>query len=224
MIHTPDLAALRRIALLADLPDAALHRVAAVVMARTYASNELLLLQGEPDSTAYFIAAGSVRIYRVAPNGREQVLARLGPGQSFNTVPPFTPTSHTHANVQTLSETTLYAIHSDDLTRLVQTCPEFALALLRDFATRLTHFTDLVEDLSLRTVRGRLARFLLDQAEGETLTQRWTQDEMAAQLGSVRDVIGRTLRALSDAGLIRIERNRLLLLDRDALEAETWQG
>jgi len=100
--------------------------------------------------------------------------------------------------------------------------------MLREFANRLDHLTNLVEDLSLRTVRGRLARFLLEHAPAgpsETtnasgVTLRWTQDEIAAHLGTVRDMVGRTLRSFGDAGLVRMDRQRIVLLDREGLEAE----
>jgi CRP/FNR family transcriptional regulator len=81
---------------------------------------------------------------------------------------------------------------------------------------------DLVEDLSLRTVRGRLARLLLEEAESGEVTRHWTQAEIAARLGTVREMIGRTLRALADAGHIRIDRQRIVLLDREGLEAEAY--
>lgn len=211
--------ALRAVALFAGLSETALRQVAQVAVMRTYAPGELLLLEGDPGKTAYFIIAGEVRIYRLAPNGREQVLTLLGPGHSFNTVTAFS-SANAPANAETMTETTLFAIPGSDLQRLAQTCPEFALALLRDFADRLTHLTDLAADLGLRSVRGRLARFLLEQGEGATLTRRWTQDEIAAQLGTVRDVVGRTLRAFVAAGLIRVDRDRIALLDRAALERE----
>ncbi len=94
------------------------------------------------------------------------------------------------------------------------------MAILQDFAGRLDHLTNLVEDLSLRTVRGRLARFLLEHADSIQAARNWTHDEIAANLGTVRDMVGRTLRAFADAGLVRIERQRIVLLDREGLEAE----
>ena len=195
---------------------------------RVYAPGETIIIEGDPCQAAYFIAEGQVRVYRLSPGGREQVLARLGPGQTFNTVPPFQPQGVNHANVQAATETTLYAIVSDDFRRLVGECPELALAILQDFAARLDHLTNLVEDLSLRTVRGRLAGFLLEHASTELsgtaeageVTWRWTQDEIAAHLGTVRDMVGRTLRAFADAGLVRMDRQRIVLLDREGLEAE----
>jgi len=212
--------ALRRIPIFADLSDEALARVASVAVRRVYAPGETIIIEGDPCQAAYFIAEGQVRVYRLSLGGREQVLARLGPGQTFNTVPPFRTQGVNHANVQAATETTLYAIVSDDFGRLVGECPELAMAILQDFAGRLDHLTNLVEDLSLRTVRGRLARFLLEHAGASQVTLRWTQDEIAAHLGTVRDMVGRTLRAFADAGLVRMDRQRIVLLDRKGLEAE----
>jgi len=225
--------ALRRISLFAGLSDDALARVAGVAIRRTYAPGETIILEGDPCQAAYFVAEGQVRVYLLSPGGREQVLVRLGPGQAFNTVPPFKPHGVNHATVEALTSVTIYAITCEDFQRLVGECPELALAILQDFASRLDHLTNLVEDLSLRTVRGRLARFLLEHASTEpsvrglsgtaeagTVAQRWTQEEIAAHLGTVRDMVGRTLRAFTDAGLVRMERQRIMLLDREGLEAE----
>jgi len=212
--------ALGQISLLASLPSETLGRVAAAATRRTVAEGEIVIVEGEPCQAAYFIAQGRVRVYRLSPAGREQVLVCLGPGQAFNTVPVFQSHGVNHATVQVLEPATLYVVSSADLRRLVAECPALATALLQDFADRLDHLTNLVEDLSLRTVRGRLARFLLDHGETGQAQQRWTQEEIAAHLGTVRDMVGRTLRSFADAGLIRMERQRIVLLDREGLEAE----
>lgn len=214
---------LRHITLFSELSDQALTSVAAVASRRAYAPGETIIVEGLPCEAAYFVAEGSVRVSRTSPEGREQVLVRLGPGKSFNTVPLFRPEGANHATVQAVDEAVLYAIPGEAFRRLVRDIPALALALLQDFARRMDHLTDLVEDLSLRTVRGRLARFLLEQAEEGEVTQRWTQAEIAARLGTVREMIGRTLRAFADAGLIRMDRQRIELLDRAGLEAEIHQ-
>jgi CRP-like cAMP-binding protein len=187
---------------------------------RTYDSGVTIILEGEPCQAAYFVAEGQVRAFRTSPGGREQVLSQLGPGRAFNTVPLFRPQAVNHATAQALTQAVVYAIGADDLRRLVVEHPALALVLLGDFAARLDHLTDLVEDLSLRTVRGRMARFLLESADAGMVTRRWTQEEIAARLGTVRDVVGRTLRALADDGLVRLERHRIELVDREGLKAE----
>ena len=211
---------LRRVSLFADLPDDAVARVARVAYVRAYEPREMVIFEGDPCQAAYFIVEGQVRVFRLSLSGREQVLVRLGPGQAFNTVPPFQARSVNHANVEALTPVTLYAISRDNILELVGECAELSLAILGDFADRLDHLTSLVEDLSLRTVRGRLARFLLERAEDGVVTRHWTQEEIASHLGTVRDMVGRTLRSLADSGLVRMERQRVVLLDRQGLEAE----
>lgn len=217
------LQALRRVSLFSALPERALLRLAETAIRRTYAPGEIIILEGEPSRYVYFVAEGQARAVRTALDGREQVLAWLEPGNAFNTVPPFLPRKVNHATVQAVTPLVLYAISISDFLRLVGECPELARVLLEEFARRLDHLTSLVEDLSLRTVRGRLARFLLEHAEGEresTVTRRWTQEEIAAQIGTAREVVARTLRAFANAGLLQIERHRIILLDRAGLEAE----
>ncbi|MGC9394921.1 MAG: Crp/Fnr family transcriptional regulator [Anaerolineae bacterium] len=194
--------------------------IADIVVPRAYPSETVIVVEGEPCEAAYFIAAGDVEVYRMSLQGRQQVLARLGSGQAFNTVPLFQSGGRNHASAIARTDVTLYALRKQDFPRTLRTCPDLALFILQDFATRLAHLTDLVEDLSLRSVRSRLARFLLQQADGATISQKWTQDEMAAYLGTVRDMIGRSLRILADEQIVRIDRGRIVLLDRAALEAE----
>jgi CRP/FNR family cyclic AMP-dependent transcriptional regulator len=212
--------ALHHLPLFTGLSADMLACITRVAHTRTYAPGEIIITEGNPCRAAYFIAAGQVRVYRVSAEGREQVLAQLGPSQAFNTVPPFQTAGVNHATVQALTPVTLHVISSDHLRRLVSECPELALAVLQDFADRLDHLTDLVEDLSLRTVRGRLARFLLKHTSEGEVTQRWTQEEIAAHVGTVRDMVGRTLRAFADAGLLQMNRQRIVLLNREGLEAE----
>lgn len=202
------------------LSESALVCIAGVVTPRAYPAETLIVVEGEVCEAAYFIIAGNVEVYRMSFQGRQQVLARLGPGQAFNTVPLFQSDGRNRASAVARTDAILYALLKEDFSRALRDCPDLALVILQDFADRLTHLTDLVEDLALRSVRGRLARFLLQQADGAAVTQKWTQDEMAAHLGTVRDMIGRSLRALTDERMIRIDRGRVVLLDRAALEVE----
>lgn len=194
--------------------------LANTITPRTYRAEALIVVEGDPCEAAYFIIEGTVEVYRLSSQGRQQVLVRLGPGQAFNTVPLFQAEGRNHASVVARTDVTLYALFKHDFPRALRECPDLALVILQDFADRLAHLTDLVEDLALRSVRGRLARFLLQQADDAAVTPKWTQDEMAAYLGTVRDMIGRSLRALTDEQMIRLERGRIVLLDRAALEAE----
>ena len=211
---------LRDMALLKNLSDRTLDRIADVAVYRSYAPGEVILLEDEPCRAVYFIVEGHVRVYRTSPGGREQVLTRLGTGHAFNVVPAFRPHSVNRAHVQAITRVTLYVVSLDAFRGLIAECPDLALAVLQEFAERLDHLTELVGDLSLCSVRGRLVRFLLEHADRNEITRRWTQEEIASHLGTVRDMVGRTLRTLADDGLIRMDRQRIVLLDRIGLEKE----
>jgi CRP-like cAMP-binding protein len=119
------------------------------------------------------------------------------------------------------TEVTVYAIERDHFVRIVRQHPTVAMAVLADFAAKLRHTTALVEDLSLRTVGARLAKLLLTQAaEKDVAPRRMTQREMAAQLGTVREVVGRALAELEEEGLVRKERHRIVIVDRSGLETK----
>jgi len=202
------------------LAESALACIAGVVTPRTYPAETMIVVEREPCEAAYLIIEGNVEVYRMSFQGRQQVLARLGPGQAFNTVPLFQADGRNHASASARTDVTLYVLRKEDFPGALRDCPDLALVILQDFADRLAHLTDLVEDLALRSVRGRLARFLVQHADGSAVTHKWTQDDMAAYLGTVRDMIGRSLRALTDERMIRIDRGRIVLLDRAALEVE----
>lgn len=140
-------------------------------------------------------------------------------GHWFNLVPALLPEGKNQANVRALTDCQLLVITKNEFNRLIEKIPAFGIAVTRYFARRLAHMTDLVESISLYSVRQRLARFLVEQADqrGGGFV-RWTQTDIANRLGTVRDVIGRALRRMSDEGMLRVEREKILLLDREKLE------
>ena len=223
-LASPDV--LRGVTLFAPLSETTLAHIAAAIQVRDYSPDTHILWEGEPAGAVYFVLRGRVRIYRISREGREQVLVRLEPGRAFNTVPACEDEGLNPANAVTTTGVTLAILQREDFLRLILVHSDLAMAVLRDFASRLSHLTDLVEGLALHTVQQRLARFLLNQADSDTpwTMQRWTQQEIAVHLGTVRDVVGRELRALEDAGAIRIERGQIILLDRDALAAIASQA
>lgn len=210
---------LGKITLCASLNEQALTKMAAVVQAADYADGQVIMLQGETGVPAFMVVQGCVRAFRVNLDGREQTMAVLRVGDSFNIPAALLPDQATPAGAVAIGPTRLLRIPPADLQRLIAESPEIALALLRDMAGKLVHLTNLVHDLSLRPVRGRLARFLLDQATSGT-TPRWTHDQIAAQIGTVREVVSRTLRAFVQEGLIEFHRQQLIIRDPQALRHE----
>ena len=211
--------ALRKASIFSRLSENMLARVAGATSRCIYAPGETITFEGDPCQAVYFVTEGQVRIYRISPEGREQVLKRLGPGRAFNLVPVLDGGPNP-SSAMAWTRVTVYAIGRDSFLQMMHECPSLADAILADLAGKLRHMTALVEDLSLRTVGARLAKLLLVQAaEKEKAPRRITQQEMAAQLGTVREVVGRALAELEREGLIRMDRHRIVIIGRAGLEA-----
>jgi CRP-like cAMP-binding protein len=209
-------ALLRQISFARALPDAALTALARIAQPLRQTAGTLVQLEGEPAEEMYVVTAGRVRIYRVAANGREQVMNVIGAGGHFNTVPMFDG-GPCPANVEAITDVALLTLPRDPLLRVVEAHPPLALALLREFTGRLRGLVNLVDELALHSVQGRLAGLLLAQAQGQP--GPLTQAEMAARLGTVREMIGRTLKSFEGQGLISLQRGTIAILDREGLEA-----
>jgi CRP/FNR family transcriptional regulator len=213
---------LSRLSFFSGLENDVLSEMAPHIEERSFSPSQMVILEGEPCRAVYFVAQGVVRMHRLSPEGREQVLAYLGPGEPFNLVPALDGRPNL-ASVEAVTGTTLYTIPCELFRRILRDHHEVALAVMERLAAEVRHLSDMVEDLALHTVRTRLARFLLAQADGTQPSKRWTQEEVAAQIGTVRDVVGRMLRTFANEGLIRRERGRLVVTDRDGLEREAMK-
>jgi CRP-like cAMP-binding protein len=211
---------LSEIALFAGLEPDVRQEIAMHIHERTYEAGQVIAFAGEPCEAVHFVVSGVVRAHRLSLDGREYVLAYLGAGQVFNLVPALDGGAHL-ATVEAVSEAIIYSIACDRFREFVDRHTALSLAVLERLTDRVRYLSDQVEDLALHTVRTRLARFLLARAEGDLRTPRqWTQEEIAAHIGTVRDVVGRTLRSFAREGWVRRERGRLVVRDSAALRHE----
>lgn len=214
---------LSQIPFFAPLDEAALRDIAAHTHERTFSPGQVIILEGEPCQAVWFIVNGLVRASRLSLEGREQVLAYLGSGEPLNLVPVLDGGPNL-ATVDAVTDATLYAMPCEHFWWIMHHHQEVAEAALKRLAADVRRLSDMVEDLALHTVRTRLARFLLAHAEDAPPRRRWTQEELAASIGTVREMVGRTLRAFAAEGLIRRERGRIVVLDREGLEREAMGG
>lgn len=220
---TNSIQTLHQLPFFARLSDDVLRKVARVLHQRTYSPGQVIVLEGEPCQAVYFVAQGLVRTRRISLEGREQVLAYLGPGESFGLVPAV-DNGLNPATVDAVTDASLYIIPCQHFRQIMRHEQDVASAALLQLAAEVRRLSDMVEDLALHSVSTRLARFLLMQAEGAQPRRSWTQEEIAAQIGTVREVVGRTMRAFAAAGLIRRQRGRLVVVDRERLEREAAGG
>ncbi len=202
---------------LAVLDEEGLGFLTAHTIERVLAKGEMILLEGEPGQGLYLVVQGRVRIYKLSPEGREQILRYCGPGETFNEVAVF-DNGPNPANAIAASPCVLWVVPSEALMELVRTRPGLAVAVIQNLGARLRHLVSLVEDLSLRQVSARLAKLLLETATGEEIPHALTQQEMAARVGTVREMVGRSLKQLEARGLIRIQSGRIVIVDRAGLE------
>lgn len=183
-------------------------------------SGHTLLIEGMPAESGYFLVSGDLRVHRMNREGRMQVLARVRPGSPVNLISLLLPGKTNRASVDTLSPSSVLVIDGSDFDDLITHYHDFSKRILQYLAGRMAKMTDLAAGLSLYTVRARLARFLIELADQPESAGGWTQDEIAAHIGTVRDVVGRLLREFEHSGLIQRERHQILLVDRDRLNAE----
>ncbi len=204
----------------AGVDPATLTTVARAMVRRKYARNEVVFQEGEPSQGLYVVEDGWLKAVKLSPEGREQVLYFLGPGETFNALAAFSESANP-ATVIALEPSLVWIVRREVLLDLLDANPRVARAVIQGLAQRVQHLIRLVEDLSLRPVEARLARLLLEQAEtGVMRRPRWaTQTELAARLGTVPDVLSRVMRKLAAEGVIRVSRQEITILDPAALRA-----
>ncbi len=210
---------LRGVAYFAGLDRAVIEQVAAALVERRFAKGEIVFLEGNACEGIYLVASGRVRIYKVSVEGREQVLSIAGPGDTFNEVPVFDGGPNP-ATVEALEPTTLRLLPTDDFLRLAAAHPAIGRGTMKVFAARLRQLTVLVEDLSFRHVRSRVAKVLLqwrEESQRGSAPPRLTQREFAALVGTTREVVGRVLSALQQAGAVRMEHGHIVDVDLEKL-------
>src|SRR5581483_9555162 len=165
------------------------------------------MLENDPCPGLYLVESGRVKVFRTSTDGREQVLMIVGPGGAFNDVPVFDGGPNAAA-AAALERCSVYLIPSEHVLGALKAHPDAALAVAREFAGQLRALASLVEDLSFRHVTSRVAKLLLEYAEQPgkpSVPARLTQQEIASMVGSVREVVGRSLAALEREGAIRLD-------------------
>ncbi|NOX64127.1 MAG: Crp/Fnr family transcriptional regulator [Chloroflexi bacterium] len=211
---------LRAVSYFQGLDVAALDALAQAAIWRTYAPGAVIFLEGEASANLYFLAEGWIKVVKTSPEGREQVLRFLGPGEIFNEVGVLAHRPNP-ATAIALEHSKLWLLPRDSVRAMLLERPEAMLQVVENMADRLVEMVGLVTDLSLRSVEARLARLLLESSDetGVMPRRRWsTQAELAARLGTVPDVLSRALRRLVDAGIVHVERRQIRILDRERLK------
>lgn len=218
---------IKRIPLFADLSAAELDFLLARAIVMHRGPGERIFTEGDACEGLYVIESGRVKIFRTSPNGREQILALEGSGCSIAELPVFDGGDYP-ASASALTECTLLQIRKSDFQALCLEHSEVALKVLKVVSGRLRTMVTLINELSFQTVRHRLAALLLRLAEeaqagpqdGAVFALPFTNQELAAQIGTVRELVSRNLGRLQELGIIEIEGKRIRVPHVQALREE----
>ncbi|WP_242659193.1 Crp/Fnr family transcriptional regulator [Thermostaphylospora chromogena] len=185
---------------------------------------QTLFREGETGDRLYVVLEGKIKLSRTAPDGRENLLSVLGPGEMFGELSLFDPRPRT-ATATGLTDARLAGLGHDDLRPWLTGRPEVALHLLRALAQRLRRTNDVLADLVFTDVPGRVAKALLDLAEkfghraedGMRVHHDLTQEELAQLVGASRETVNKALADFAQRGWLRIEGRAVVILDMERL-------
>jgi CRP/FNR family transcriptional regulator len=205
-----------------DADGAAALRASMTDVALTRGS--VLFREGERGDRLYVVLDGKIKLGITSTDGRENLLAILGPAEMFGELSLFDPGPRT-ATATALTDTTLAGLGHADLEPWLTGRPEVASALLQALARRLRRTNEAMADLVFSDVPGRVAKALLDLGErfgrtgpdGLQVTHDLTQEELAQLVGASRETVNKALADFAQRGWLRLEQRSVVLLDLDRL-------
>ena len=180
---------------------------------------DTLLHEDDPSDYMYLIVSGAVKVFKKSANGKEQILNIASTGESLNDVSTFDG-GPSAMDMLAMTSVRLLAIKKDDIKALFARFPRVALNVAGVLAGKVRRDSSLVEVLSFDQVINRLARLILKQSgTEENLLPLFTQQDLAAMVGTSRVVVNRSLRVMEEKGAIRLERRRIVITDEEALKS-----
>ncbi len=214
----------RQAPLFAALDDEAAAALKATMTSREVSRGEVLFTEGDPGDRLYIIVDGKIKLGRASGDGRENLLAILGPGEMFGELSLFDPGPR-NATATAVADTSLLGVGSDDLATWLNGRPDVARQLLRSLARRLRRTNEALADLVFSDVPGRVAKALLDLSErfgnptdeGLRVAHDLTQEELAQLVGASRETVNKALADFAARGWLRLDQRAVLLLDIDRL-------
>ncbi len=186
---------------------------------RRFERGELIFRQADPCPGVFIVGTGQVRVFLVAPSGKQHVLHLVQPGQTFAEVAAIGGFD-CPASAEAAGTSTCVLLPREPFQQALRDDHSLCLQLLASFSLWVRHFLGLVEDITLRDASGRVARYVLENTgESSTLARLPVmKKDIASTLNLTSETLSRTLRRLSDAGLIVTEGSEIVLRDREQLQ------
>ncbi len=223
-MHPTIIEALRKSPLFANLPPEDLARIIEISTLRRYAKRETVFREGDRADGFFVVVSGSVKVFKISEDGKEQVLHILEPGQSFAEATIFEGRCFP-AHAEALGKSDLLFLPKRPFVELLENNPGMVFRLLASLSKWLKRMTDLVENLALRDVEARLVFFVAEEIKNQGLTLRdgvvykipVSKNVLASRLGTVPETFSRTLKKLQEEGKIQVKGNQIRILKAQSL-------
>ena len=216
---------LRRCPLFAGLREEDLKRVRTIASLRRVGKKEILFGDGEEARGFYVILSGKIKLYKISSEGKEQILHVVSAPDAFAEAALFLEGTYP-AFAEALSDAQLLFFPKRDFVHLIERNPQLSINIIVSLSHFLKKFASLIEELSLKEVSSRIAKYLIDLSlklsrEGKNPKEvelDLSKTQLASRLGTISETLSRTLAKMKARGIIDVRKNRILILDRESLE------
>ncbi len=199
-----------------DLAENILQDIAQYMHLREYQRGDVLFWEGDPCDGLHIMQQGSAKIFRLSPQGRQYIVRILQEGDTFSEVPAFDEGTNP-VNVEALETCRVWVIDNQILRELVLSQPAFAKKALANFGKMLRGMVRMASEMAFYQVTHRLARLIAELPQDRS-APLWTQEQLAAKLGTVREVVARSLKELERSGAIKVEDRRIHVADQEIFD------
>ena len=214
-----DIEVLRRAPLFASLGDEVFAALTEELTEVDLSRGASVFREGDQGDRLYFIVSGKIKLGRTSSDGRENLIAVLGPGELFGEMALFDPHPR-NATATAVSETRLAGLSHENMRKAILNSPEVSIQLLQALAARLRRTNESLADLVFSDVPGRVAKALLDLADrfgrpatdGILVAHELTQEELAQLVGASRETVNKALAEFVQRGWLRLEARAFVIL------------
>jgi CRP-like cAMP-binding protein len=216
---------LRRCPLFAGLKEEDLKKIRTIASPRQIGKKEVLFSDGEEAKGFYVILSGKIKLYKISSEGKEQILHVVSAPDAFAEAALFLEGSYP-AFAEALIDSQLLFFPKRDFIQLIERNPQLSVNMIVSLSHFLRRFASLIEELSLKEVSSRIAKYLIDLSlksakEGKipkAVELDLSKTQLASKLGTISETLSRTLAKMKTKGIIDVEKNKIFILNREALE------
>jgi len=219
------IAELKRCLIFSGLPDDDLMRIAQGATLKEFPKKSIIFSEGDEATGFYILVSGMVKIYKISPDSREQILHIINPRETFAEAAIFIGKSYP-AFAETILDSKVIYFEKKRFLKVLENNPKVSLNLIISLSMLLKKMVDLVDNVSLKTVDVRLAEFLIEEGikkgkknNGEILLNlEITKTELAKKIGTVNETLSRALRRLKESGYIDVIKKTIVIKDIEGLQ------